>query len=429
MVDENKAAAAHDDLKVEIRTPNKLAGIAKKKWMQVGVALLIGSVAISTLMVDEKRPRSAPKRELAVNTTPEGVSQKSWEAQSQAEVSALRDQVKALQTQNEDLAKLVRGTNDLLRKQDKEIDAIKATQAKEKDKLPPPPPGKTDDTPANASNSKVLPPPPPLPRGATPPPPGGAVAGAQAEAMPIILQAKKPSAEEFKAEVQYKPNPYAGFLPEGSFAKVVLLNGLDSGSSDYTRQNPEPVLMRIQSNATLPGASRYALKSCVALGSAYGDLASQRVQIRLSRLSCVDKQGKLVLSSPLKGYVVDSDGSLGMRGKVIQRNGEMLNKSLLAGFAQGLSSAFGTAQGTVSTGATGSYSTIAGGDILASAGFGGASSAANSLAQYYLDQAKNIFPVITVATGRTGGIVVTEGVSLKWADHGSLFVKEYKPTK
>ncbi len=428
MTDEHKTPAARDDLKVEIRTPSTLSGVVKKKWMLVGLALVALSVGVSVLMVDEKRPRPQSKRDLTVDTTPAGVAHKSWEAQAQAEISALRDQVKEALAQNEELAKATRSTNELLAKRDKELEALKAAEAREKDRLPPPPPDKTGGTKASTDSSKVLPPPPPLPRGAMPPaPPGGSVS--TLESAPIILRAQKPVEDEFKAEVQYKANPYAGFLPEGSFASIVLLNGLDSGSSDYTRQNPEPVLMRIQTNATLPGASRYALKSCVALGSAYGDLASQRVQIRLARLSCVDKQGRLVLSSPLKGYVVDSDGSLGMRGKVVRRNGEMLNKSLLAGFAQGLSSAFGSAQGTVTTGATGAYSTTTGGDILASAGYSGASSAANSLAQYYLDQAKNIFPVITVPTGRTGVLVVTEGVSLKWADHDSLFVKEYKPTK
>lgn len=426
MADENKTPTARDDLKVEIRTPSTLASIAKKKWAQVGIALLVGSVLFSALMVDEKKPAPAPARELAVNTTPEGVTKKSWEAQSQAEISALRDQVKQLQSQNQDMEKLMKAINESTAKQTKALEAMQAEQSKAKT-LPPPPPGKPGEGSVAGANGKVLPPPPPLPRNGSVPP--SATPGAPIDEQPIILTAKQPETEQFKAEVQYKPNPYAGYLPEGSFAKVVLLNGLDSGSSDYTRQNPEPVLMRIQANAVLPGSSRYALKSCVALGSAYGDLASQRVQVRLARLSCVDNKGRLVLSSPLKGYVVDSDGSLGLRGKVIQRNGEMLNKSLLAGFAQGLSSAFGTAQGTVSTGATGAYSTVTGGDVLATAGFGGASSAANSLAQYYLDQAKNIFPVITVPVGRTGSIVVTEGVSLKWADYGSLFTKEYKPTK
>lgn len=232
-----------------------------------------------------------------------------------------------------------------------------------------------------------------------------------------------------QAKVQYRKNENAGMLPAGSFAPVVLLNGLDAGTSAATQANPMPVLMNVLENATLPGSAKYRIKNCFVLGTGYGDLSAERVYVRYSRLSCVDKADRLVLSQEVAGYVVDSDGKLGLRGKVMDRQGAKLGKSLLAGFAQGLAGALGQAQGVVSsnitTGTT--SSAISGGAALRASGLSGAQVAASQLAEFYLKEAQSIFPVISVDTGRTATIVFTGTVGLNWGNGETQFVKEVQP--
>jgi conjugal transfer pilus assembly protein TraB len=232
---------------------------------------------------------------------------------------------------------------------------------------------------------------------------------------------------ELEAKVRYKRNTQSGMMVAGAFAPVVLLNGLDAGTSSGSRSNPEPVLMRVQDHAVLPGSTKYQLRSCFLLGSGYGELSAERVYIRLARLSCVDRSDRLVLSVPVQGYVVDSDNTLGMRGKVVDRQGARLGKAMLAGFAQGLSSALGGAQGTVSSSVLGTATSVTGSEALRASGLSGASTAAGQLATFYLKEAQSIFPVITVQGGRTAVVVFTEDANLAWGGVDAQFVREVDP--
>lgn len=230
------------------------------------------------------------------------------------------------------------------------------------------------------------------------------------------------------AKVKYRKNAQNGLMVAGAFAPVVLLNGIEAATSSGARSNPLPILIRVQDNAILPGSARYALKSCFMLGSGYGDLSAERVYVRLARLSCVDINDRLVLSVPVQGYVVDSDNTLGMRGKVVDRQGARLGKAMLAGFAQGLSGALGGAQGDVTSSALGTATSITGSAALRASGLGGIGSASSQLAQFYLKEAEAIFPVIEVEGGRTGTVVVSEDANLAWGNVDEQFVREVTPT-
>lgn len=231
-----------------------------------------------------------------------------------------------------------------------------------------------------------------------------------------------------ETESAYVENEYAGMIPPGSFAKISLLSGVDSGTSEYTRANPQPILARVQTNAQLPQGN-YALKSCFVLGSSYGDLSSERVFIQLSRITCVDKGRGMMLTGRLNGYVTDADSTQGLKGKVIRRNGALLGKSMLAGFASGLSSvaaSAGTSQVTTVSGAI--NSTLDTDRILETGGMEGVSSTMEMIAQQYMDEAKNMFPVISVSGGRVGTMVLTQGTKLEWKSYTGKFQKQIKPS-
>lgn len=407
----------------------------KKRWFMMMAAAAVVMFALASMMSTKpKPPVNQDANQPILSTTPKGLSQESWQAQSQATLKSQQTQLEQLQSE---LA--------ALKKQQADSAKAAAAAAAKPVTLPPAPPPN-----GLFGGQSVVPPPPPLPmtrNSASVPVPGqnalapithlptGAQQPQESESdnssSPTVFAAPKTNDSgqpQANASESYQKNSYAGYLPTGSFVPVALLNGVDAGTGATTQSNPQPVLLRLQDNAVLPGAARYQLKSCFVLASAYGDLSSERVYMRLATLSCVDKHSGLVLSSPVEGYVVDSDGKLGLRGKVIDRQGALLGKSLLAGFAQGLSNALGAGQG-VSTfsSLTGASTSFTGSQAFREAGLSGAGTAASQLAQFYLKEAEALFPVISINTGRTGTIVFSKGVSLQWHEAKDLYVKQIKP--
>lgn len=208
------------------------------------------------------------------------------------------------------------------------------------------------------------------------------------------------------------------FLPMGSFTNVALMTGADFGAGRSTRSNPQPTLLRIMSDAVMPNDGRYKLKHCSAMGSGYGEMSSERVYITVTRLSCVDVNTGRTLETPVIGYIADSDGKLGMRGKLVNREGAVMAKAILAGFAEGLGDMLGDHARNVQSTVTGSgvVQTMDTENATEAGLYGGASRAMEMLAKEYLEQAKNIFPVIEVDSGRKAAIIIQEGQQLVWRE-------------
>jgi conjugal transfer pilus assembly protein TraB len=230
-------------------------------------------------------------------------------------------------------------------------------------------------------------------------------------------------------KVTWKENKYAGYLVDGAFAEVNTLHGLDAGTSDYTRTNPQPIFFRVNKDAILPGGSKYSMKECFVFGVGYGDLSSERVYIQSSKLSCVRKSDKKLLTSPLDGYVVDSDGVLGMRGRVISRKGALLYKSLLAGFAEGAAQILAASNTTqIVAPATGTITSAIDLDKAMETGlYNGVGVAAKRLADVYIKEAEQIFPVINLPPGRKATFVVKQGVQLKWESYDDEYIASASP--
>ncbi|OCX68691.1 hypothetical protein A6M27_16995 [Acidithiobacillus thiooxidans] len=426
-----KTGPAKPTLRVQVKKPalgdlgSKFSKFRPKSpkyrwWLLFGGFALVGIVVSSMSDSSGPKPVQAQKKADFISLTPQGSGQKTWQAQAQGQVVEMKHQMTALQDQ---ISQLKQG----MQAQTKALES--ATQAIQSAKISAPTAGTSANNPGSTNDSSLpLPPPPPMPT--TPTIPDSAASGYTPPAGKILeYSPTAAAAHKVLATTSYHLNKYAGFIPVGSFMPVVLLNGVDAGTSTETQSNPQPVLMRVQANAVLPGNASYQLKSCFVLGSAYGSLSSERVYIRSAMLSCVNKQNRLVLNQKIQGYVIDSDGVLGLRGKVINRQGALLAKALLAGFASGLGQALNSAQGTVSSSALGSVSTVTGTGLLSQAGYSGAGNAATLLAQFYLKQAQAIFPVVAIRAGRKATLVIGTGTSLKWHNYGSLYVTKVVPKK
>ncbi len=209
-------------------------------------------------------------------------------------------------------------------------------------------------------------------------------------------------------------------LPTGSITKIVLLSGFDAPTMSQAKTNPLPIIMKLQNTSILPNRYKYDLRECVVMGEGYGDLSSERVYIRTNNLSCVTRSGKHV-DMPFKGMITGEDGKVGLRGRVVTKQGSLIARSLIAGFLDGVGKAFNQSQQYTLVGSGGTTTgtqTMSTGQALQYGALGGASAAAEKLASFYLKMADQISPVIEINARRTADLISTQPTVFKFVENG-----------
>lgn len=211
------------------------------------------------------------------------------------------------------------------------------------------------------------------------------------------------------AASDYKPvKTTDNYIPAGSFAKAVLLSGVDASTSLSSQNDPDPVLIRIVDHGTLPRRFKSDLKDCHVIGSSYGDLSSERAKIRLEKLACTEVSTGEIIETEIAGFVTGEDGRQGLRGSVVSTEGKLLGNSLLSGVLSGLSNNFTSRDTSVSLLPSGKTASTQ--DRLKGSMFEGASTSLDRLSKYYIDRAESLQPIVQVGAGRKIDVVFTEGV-------------------
>ena len=200
------------------------------------------------------------------------------------------------------------------------------------------------------------------------------------------------------------------FLP-GSFTRGILLGGLDAPTGGQSQSNPHPVLIRLSDNSVLPNRFRGEYRDCFVIAAGYGDISSERAYLRTENLSCVRADGA-TLEVKIQGSVYGEDGKVGMRGRLVTKQGQMLANALLAGIVSGIGQGVSTASTTYSTSALGTIASASGADAYRAGIGSGVGKALDRLASYYIKLAENTFPVIEVDAGREIDVVITKGVRI-----------------
>jgi conjugal transfer pilus assembly protein TraB len=199
--------------------------------------------------------------------------------------------------------------------------------------------------------------------------------------------------------------------------EATLLSGLDAPVVKEAKNNPVPVLIRIKNLAVLPNQLKANLKGCFVIAEGYGSLADERAHLRLVSLSCIAKNGQAVIDQKIKGFVVDEDGKIGLKGNVVSKMGAAVSRSALAGFFGGLGDGLRAAATAQSISPLGTTQTIKTDDIALGATGTGIASGFGELQKFYLELARQSMPVIEVGATKTITLVVSEGVSLEIKDY------------
>jgi conjugal transfer pilus assembly protein TraB len=200
-------------------------------------------------------------------------------------------------------------------------------------------------------------------------------------------------------------------IPAGAFAKAVLLGGVDASTSVQSQSDPRPVLLRVVDHGNLPRRFQSDLKACHILASSYGDLSSERVYMRLEKLTCTERLTGEISETQVAGYVVGEDGRAGIRGVVADRAGPVLRDSLVGGFLSGVGQFFSIQQQKTDFPASPftAAPALAPGQMLTAGAATGISKALDKYADFYIKRLEQLQPVLQVAAGRQVDIVFTEG--------------------
>ncbi len=217
------------------------------------------------------------------------------------------------------------------------------------------------------------------------------------------------STTKFKYDSLMKKPTKLPWIPSGSFSDAVLIEGADANASVTGQQNTSPVTIRLQGNIQMPNNKEFNADGCFIVGEMWGDISSERGNVRTQSISCILKNGKHV-DMEFQGHV-SFQGKGGIRGKPVMRNGMIVGyagaSGLLSGFGEGIKSA---ATPSVGLGATAS---VGAGDVFKQGFGGGASKAADTLSQYWIKRAEQYHPVIDIGAGNQVTVVFQKGFRLE----------------
>ena len=209
------------------------------------------------------------------------------------------------------------------------------------------------------------------------------------------------------------------YLPPNSYAPARVIVGVDASTGVASQTDPLPVVLRITGPARSVMQNGKVLttriQGCVVNGAARGDLSSEKVYVKLARMTC-DQPGGRVAVSEVKGFISFA-GKSGVRGRVVSREGSLVSQALLAGIVGGFGRGFSANANSVFSGVTtnpdGSRSKLSAGDILGGGLGQGAADAADTVSKYLIERAEQYQPVVEMPTGIDVEIVFLDGVYVR----------------
>ena len=209
------------------------------------------------------------------------------------------------------------------------------------------------------------------------------------------------------------------YLPPNSIATAKVIVGVDASAGVQSQSDPLPVVLRI----TGPARSVYRdgkllttrIQGCLVNGAARGDLSSEKVYVKLQRMTCPQANGRYAVSD-VKGFISFA-GKTGVRGRVVSREGGLVGQAFLAGVAGGFGRGFSANTDAILNGSNvtvnGKRQQLGIGE-LAQGGFGnGVAQSADMVSKYLIERAEQYQPVIEMPTGINVEIVFLEGVFIQ----------------
>ncbi|MEY3903809.1 MAG: hypothetical protein RL189_3115 [Pseudomonadota bacterium] len=197
-------------------------------------------------------------------------------------------------------------------------------------------------------------------------------------------------------------------LPTGSHVKARVVSGVEANARE-----PYPVLLQLDYAFTGPNKTRIDLSQCFMIAKARANMSTERVMMETESLSCVREDGEH-FKRDAKGFVAGSDNTFGATGTYISKQGQVLLSAVLASIAKNAGQAIADAQKTTSILGSDKAATAANitGDKVAFVGGSALVDGASLVAQWYLEQAKELLPSIGVGSGQDVFVVMLDTIKI-----------------
>ncbi|MEY0599537.1 F-type conjugal transfer pilus assembly protein TraB [Providencia alcalifaciens] len=264
----------------------------------------------------------------------------------------------------------------------------------------------TIPTPNGQASQPIIPPPTAFYQGGQYP-----VGQPQINVNPVLKQGLHSMTIEYKEDKVDNSLPALPYIPSGSFAKAMVIEGADANASVTGNSNPSPMQFRLTGKLIMPNNEEYDLSGCAVTAGVYGDISSERGLVRTDRLSC--KLFGHTIDMPFKGHV-SFMGKNGIKGEPVIRNGELVGYAFGGGFIEAVGSGFSkVGSETVGIGAS-STTTMA--DVMRGGVGGGVQQSGKMLSEYFIKRAEQYHPVIPIGAGIEITVVFQEGFQLEFIE-------------
>lgn len=199
-------------------------------------------------------------------------------------------------------------------------------------------------------------------------------------------------------------NKMPSFTLMPGFAKGVIVGGADVPTMTTSTTDPKPIWISVSSDQLIANNDTTNMKDCLIRGTAVGEIASSRARIVLSELSCslTDIDGnKYKIIKPVKGVVYSEDGKLGVKGRLVSKEGEIIEKGIPLAAIEGAMSMLSKTDNYILPNGTTAKSQQA--NPLADFATSGGSSSSKVLqkfSEYYLKILEELNPYIEIKAKR-----------------------------
>jgi len=215
------------------------------------------------------------------------------------------------------------------------------------------------------------------------------------------------------------------------FTEAYMLTGAYAPVFQEGAMEPLPVLFETEGDILMSNNVSGNIGKCFLLGSAKGNMNSQTADIKLVSISCLINGGKARIEGSISGWVIGENGTPGLQGEMLHKNGAWLARTFVSGFFSTFSQALSGGQAqTINLGGNDSTNTdktstsSAINSNLLQAGASGISNVFSKLGDYYIKMAEQIFPVIEVKGGRTVNILLIGGEDLRVVENNKVDIND-----
>ena len=218
---------------------------------------------------------------------------------------------------------------------------------------------------------------------------------------------KGPQIITFPVKAKAKPTQLGVTIPSGAFVKAKLLTGVEAPEGKAL-----PVLMQADYAFIGPNRSRVDLSGCFMIAKSTGNLSIERVEMQVTKVSCVSKSGKM-FERPMNGYIADgSDNSFAVIGQVNSKRDRVATMSFLSSVVEGIGQAVAQTQTTTKASDVSGTTTSVTGSQARYIGATGAANAASAVTSWYLKHAEQLLPTINIGSGAEVWVILQESISL-----------------